>query len=87
MGKINDLPYAKWLEESLQNVIGSNTQAICIMTRNESGEVGSGYYNCSVPDKLMFAGFIQQDALLDTMTANGIIVDDEENEEDEFEDG
>lgn len=83
MDNINDLPYAKWLEESLQNIVGKPVQAICIMTKFDSGDTGTGYYECSVADKLLFAGFLQQDAMLDTMKANGYIPDDEEDEEDE----
>lgn len=91
MNNLNNLPYAEWLEQSLRNIVGKPVEAICIMTRfaddgDENGDtVGSGYWHCSVADKLVFAGFLQQDAMLDTMKVNGIIPDD--GEDDEVEEG
>lgn len=83
MEDINELPYAEWLEGSLKSIIGKPVQAICLMTKLETGEVGSGYYNASMTDKLVFAGFIQQDAMLDTLVVNGFVEEDtEEDEED-----
>lgn len=88
MKDLNKLPYAEWLEQSLQNIVGKPVQAICIMTKfanTEEGEddIGTGYYNCSVADKLVFAGFLQQDAMLDAMKVNGYIPDDDEIQEEE----
>lgn len=96
MDDLNTLPYAEWLEQSLRNIIGKPVKAICIMTKvagepldeNDTGEeIGSGYWNASVADKLMFAGFLQQDAMLDTMRANGYILDDEDEYEEDEDDG
>lgn len=83
MNNINKLPYAEWLEQSLQNIVDKPVQAICIMTKFESGDVGTGYYNCSVGDKILFAGFIQHDAMRDTLIADGYLEDDEEDEDDD----
>jgi hypothetical protein len=84
MSKFDNLPYAKWLEESLQNIVGKPIQSICIISKFDNGEVGTGYWNTTMGDKLLFAGVIQQDAMFDTMEANGLIADDEtEEEEDE----
>lgn len=86
---LNDLPYAEWLEQSLRNIIDKPVEAICIITKVPSDdkelgdEIGSGYWNCTVADKLLFAGFLQQDAMIDTMKANGYLPDDEEDPEDE----
>ena len=38
-------------------------------------------------DKLLLAGLIQQDAMLDTLEANGIIKSEDDYEEDENDDG
>lgn len=81
MSKLNDLPYAKWLEESLQNMVGKPIEAICIMSKFDSGDVGTGYWNCTMGDKILFSGMIQQDAMLDTLEANGLLPGDEEDEE------
>ena len=90
---LNNLPYAEWLEQSLQNMVGKPVQAICIMTKfaNDDPElgddIGTGYWNASVADKLMFAGFIQQDAMLDTMKMNGYLPDDEEDDQEDLDNG
>lgn len=84
MSKLNELPYAQWLEDSLSNVIKSNTQSICIMTKNDNGEIGSGYFNCSVADKILFAGFINHDATIESLAVNGYIDDCEDEDEEDF---
>lgn len=76
---LNTLPYADWLEQSLKSIVDKPVQAICIMTKFESGDVGMGYFNCAIGDKMLFAGFIQQDAMIDTLMANGYLEDDEED--------
>lgn len=83
MSEINNLPYARWLEKSLQNIVGKPVQSICILTKFDGGDVGTGYYDCSVADKLLFSGFLQQDAMLDTLEANGYLEEDEEDDEQE----
>lgn len=86
---LKDLPYAAWLEQSLQNIVGKPVEAICIMTKVASDdkelgdEIGAGYWNCTVVDKLLFTGFLQQDAMIDTMRANGYLPDDEDEEDSE----
>ena len=92
MKDLNKLPYAEWLEQSLQNIVGKPVQAICIMTKfadveDGADDIGTGYYNCSVADKLVFAGFLQQDAMLDTMKVNGYIPDDDDEIQEEEVDG
>lgn len=81
MNDLSTLPYAKWLEESLQNIVGKPVKAICIMTKFDTDDIGTGYWDCSVADKVLFAGFLQQDAMLDTMKANGYLEEDEEDED------
>ena len=82
MSDFKKLPYAEWLELSLQNIIEKPVKAMCIITKFDTGEIGTGYYDCDMTDKLVFAGFIQQDAMIDTLSANGLLEDDEEDEED-----
>lgn len=84
MNNLSKLPYAQWLEQSLQNIVGKPVQSICIITKFGDDDIGTGYYDCSVADKILFAGFLQQDAMLDTMRANGYVDDDEDDEEDEI---
>lgn len=82
MSKLTELPYAQWLEQSLRNIIDLPVESICIITKMEDGEVGTGYWNAGVFDKLAFAGVIQQDAMLETLRVNGFIEDEEDEDED-----
>ena len=82
---INNLPYAAWLERSLQDMMGRPIESICIITKFDKGEVGTGYWNCTMGDKLLFAGIMQQDAMFDTMEANGMFIDEEEPEDEQEE--
>lgn len=89
MSDLSKLPYAKWLEQSLQNIITNQVHSICIISKviDENGEdlIGTGYWKCNQSDKLVFAGYLQHDAILDTMRINGYITDDEDNENEEEE--
>lgn len=82
MNDLNNLPYARWLEQSLQTIVGKPVEAICILTKFDTGDVGNGYWNCTVADKLVFAGFLQQDSMLDTLKANGYLEEDGEDDTD-----
>lgn len=79
---ITKQPYSEWLEKALRDVVKLNPDDICIACMSKGGDscyvnVFSGY----TLNKLMFAGMIQQDAMLDTLEANGYI--NETNEETE----
>lgn len=83
MSDLKELPYAAWLEQSLRNIMGTKVQSICIMTKTESGEIGTGYYECAAIDKLLFASYLQHDAVVDTIEANAELEEDEEDEDDD----
>lgn len=83
MNDLTSKPYAKWLEGSLQNMISKPVKSICILTRYDDDSVGTGYYDCAVSDKILFSGFLSQDAMLDTLVENGL-VEDMDDEEDEY---
>lgn len=78
---INNLPYAAWLEKNLRDLIGTPIKSICISAVSESGDIYRDYYKVTMLDKILIAGIIQQDAMLDSMAANGIVeyVDEEDN--------
>ena len=81
---IFSLPYAKWLEKTLQELVTFPVKGICISATGDKGEVYVNYHKVSMADKLVISGLIQQDAMLDTMAANGIIeyAEDQEGGED-----
>ena len=83
---LSTLPYTKWLEETVAGIIGMPVESICILTKYKGGSVQTGYYKCSVNDQLLFAGLINQDAMIGTLKVNGQIPRDE-GEEDTFVDG
>ena len=81
LDEINTLPYAEWLENSLRNLMSMKIESICICTKSEDGGIGTGYWDCSMADKLVFSGIIQQDAMLETLRENGLVPMDEEDED------
>ena len=76
----NSIPYTAWLEKNLRELISSPVRSICISAIDENGDVYRDYYNTTMIDKIAIAGIIQQDAMLDSMAAHGIIeyVDEED---------
>ena len=79
----NNIPYAIWLEKNIKDLISTPVKSICICAVSENGDIYRDYYNVTMLDKITLAGVIQQDAMLDSMAAHGIIeyVDEEEDEE------
>lgn len=77
---LKNIPYAAWLEKNLKDLIMSPVKSICITAVSENGDVYRDYYKTTMLDKILIAGVIQQDAMLDSMAAHGIIeyVEDEE---------
>ena len=75
MKKINELPYAQWLEDALRDLVDMPVESICIMTKFKDGSIANTYYNCNISDKITFAGYVQQDAMIDTMRINGYLVE------------
>lgn len=81
---LKDLPYAQWLEDTIQDIVQLPVKGIAISLVLEDGSVYSNYHNVFALDKLTVAGTIQQDAMYDSMRANGLIknADDEEDDSD-----
>lgn len=80
-------PYVKWLEEALQELVNLPVKGIYIHAVLDGGEVYTNPYNISMMDKLTIAGLVQQDAMLDSLVASGVIdyADEEEDEDGETE--
>lgn len=76
------VPYAEWLERALQELIKFPVKGICMYAVADDGAIYSNYHNISMMDKLSIAGLIQQDAMMDSMAASGIITIDDGEEED-----
>lgn len=78
---LNNIPYAAWLEKSLQSLVKMPVKGICIAAILDDGAVFSDYHNVVMTDKLTLAGVVQQDAMLDTLAANGLIEYTEDEDE------
>lgn len=83
---IFSMPYAKWLEKTLQDIMQYPVKGIIISSVSEDGDIYTNYYNVSMLNKITIAGILQQDAMFDSLAANGVIDydDDEENEDDDY---
>lgn len=79
---ITNMPYASWLEESLQRISSLPMRALVMIGITEDGDTYNDYYNATMGDKLLIAGRIQQDAMLDTLEANGLIATTDEEDTD-----
>ena len=80
---LNQLPYAEWLEKALHDVISMPVEGISLTVILKGGEAYTNYYNINMMNKLTIAGLVQQDAMLDSLAANGFIeYADEEGESD-----
>ena len=82
---IREMPYAEWLEGALRRISVMPMRTLILIGITEDGDTYNDYYNATMGDKLMIAGLIQQDAMLDSLEANGYIksMDDEEDEDEE----
>ena len=70
---LNNLPYAKWLEQALHDIIGLPVKGIALTTVLDGGDAYTNYYNISMADKLVISGLVQQDAMIDSLAASGLI--------------
>lgn len=80
---ITQMPYARWIENTLRDIMDFNINGIALAAIAETGETYISYYNMNMVDKLTIAGLIQQDSMMDSLKANGFISyeEDEENED------
>lgn len=75
------IPFAEFLEETLSTLVEFPVDAIAIMVKYDNGDVGCNYCNCSIDDKIRFAGYIQHDAMIDTVRVNKQRILGQEDEE------
>ena len=84
---ITEKPYAKWLEAILSDICAAPIRALAMIGITDDGDIFNGYYNASAADKILMSGLIQQDAMIDTLEAAGLINtingDEEENDGEE----
>lgn len=81
---ITKMQYASWLEQALHDIYEQPIQGLVLAGVLEGGDVYASYYEVPMADKLLIAGIINQDAMLDTLINSGYIEDDEDEDEEDI---
>ncbi|MBR5125187.1 MAG: hypothetical protein IKU68_00435 [Oscillospiraceae bacterium] len=74
MEDIRKKDYARFMEQTLREMMTLPVEGICVITKLEGGSTYTSYFNSPMIDKLTYAGIIQQDAMLETLRASGMIL-------------
>ena len=78
-------PYAEWLEQSIQELVMANPQAIAMEMVGEDGLVSTCYYNTSPNDRVCMIDAMRDDARWEWLYANKeevrAILEDEDDDE------
>ena len=87
-GTTDDLtsaPYVEWLEQSIQELVNANPQAIAMEMVGEDGLVSTCYYNTSPNDRACMIDAMRDDARWEWLYANKeevrAILEDEDDDE------
>lgn len=73
MESIYTKDYARFMEETLREMVQLPVEGICIITKLQGGEIFTNYFKSNMMDKITYAGLIQQDATLDMLKANKLV--------------
>lgn len=74
LNEVTKSKYADFLEMMCRVIIRDEPVAIAVNYISESGAVGSGYYECSMSQKLTMAGMMFNDAVMDGIRNNPSIL-------------
>lgn len=83
---ITGMPYTKWLEQTLRDILDIPVRGMVVSCILEDGNTYTNYWKTSMGDKILLSGLIQQDAMFDSLEANGIIQYDNDDGDDTEED-
>ena len=82
------LPFAAWLEESIQELVKARPAAIAMQMIDEDGLVRTCYYNVSPNDRAVMIDAMRDDATWEFIYSNReeikAVLDDEVEEDDEL---
>ena len=67
---VSKIPYAAWLEETIQKLVQSPAKHIAIVSLNSDQTVGTAYWMCDSQDKAVIAHHIQVDIIMDIIGVN-----------------
>lgn len=62
--------YGEFLEEMCERVMADRPVAIAVSYTTENGAVGTGYFECTMANKLTMAGMMLNDAVVDGIKNN-----------------
>lgn len=80
MENILNKGYASFMENVLRDMVDLPVEGICVITKLRGGANVVSYYNSSSTDKLLYAGLVQQDAMIDVLKANRMLREDKPEE-------
>lgn len=84
MNEVTKSKYAEFLEMVCRVILRDEPAAIAVNYITEGGDVGSGYYECTMSQKLTMAGMMFNDAVMDGIRNNPRILREAlEGEDDE----
>lgn len=74
--------YIHWLESLVKRLLEEpqTVNGISVAIVGNDNTIETGYWNCTMADKILVSGIIQQDAMLDTLEANADAEDEEDTE-------
>jgi hypothetical protein len=76
MSDIRQEKYAKWLEETLRELVDLKPEHIGIVTINADGSTGTAYFDVRNSERWLMVETIIQDNLLDFMRVNADVIND-----------
>lgn len=73
MDDIREKDYAEFLEVTLKELVTLPVEGIYILAKLQGGATYTRFHNSSITDKILYAGLIQQDAMIETLEKNGMV--------------
>ena len=73
MDDIFQKEYAEYLETTLKELVTLPVEGICILAKLQGGATYTSFHKSSITDKILYAGLIQQDAMIETLEKNRMI--------------
>lgn len=85
--KVEDAPELReFLEDALKKIYNNDAYRVAIFATSKDDDIIWGYYNCNIPTKLLYSGYMQQDAMLDTLAKQKQNSSDDSRESNLYED-
>lgn len=74
---------SSFLEEGIKTLYENGAKSVALLATLDNDEILAGYFQCGITTKMVYAGYIQQDAMIDTLRKNGLEIGDDEGEEED----